>query len=170
MLTHCQMLLSAVNGAIQTDKARAIQSNFIRQWREKLGNWKLILECDPEETLYLTRPEDAVQIQTRIRDDLSTPLLNIVDAFACIGGDSIAAMYVHRGAQIHAVQRTASIAERHRFQRLQNNLAAVSRCLFRRTDVHCYDQDIRRFWLVFRLTYRFCFWIHPGCWRRVLMQ
>ena len=115
------------------------------------GDSILKLECRDEKTRYLTRPKDAECIQTKIGEQARDILIhNVLDAFACIGVDSIACMDVHREANIHAVQRTSTAEERSQFNRLEHNLKAVDRVLKRsrhpRTgEIQCHATDIETF-------------------------
>lgn len=146
---YCQTILNSMPDTTERKKMRYIQKEFSEKWRHFLWNESLILECSYEETRYLTRPQDAGYIQTMIRKQAgTTPILSVLDAFACIGGDSIACMKVHRGADLHSVQRTDTEEERERFKRLVRNLNAVDRVLKssrnpRTGELQCHDSDIK---------------------------
>ena len=127
-------------------KEEFISDEFDSMWRRFLGvdDRRFHLECSPEETLYLTRPGDAVAIQEEVAKHIRSVKV-FLDAFACVGGDSIAAMFVHREADVHAVQRVRGDEERERFERLGRNLRTVRRVCRRAGVVRWYDVDIGNF-------------------------
>ena len=110
-----------------TTKAQYILEEFNSVWTNKLGK-QMHLACSEEEAMYLTRPNDALRIQMEIAKHTDN-LEVIVDAFACVGGDALAAMYIHRNARVLAVQRAGSAEERRRFLRLRRNLIQFSKAL-----------------------------------------
>lgn len=76
---------------------------------------------DTEEHIMITFPSHTQQRSAYLRSLISTPTPLIVDAFACIGADTMALMADFPQAQVFAVQRTGSDKERERFQRLIHN-------------------------------------------------
>ena len=148
MLGQLRMLLSALDTTDRyrvgrKTKAQHISEQFEKLWTNILGK-RVNLLCDDKETTYLTQPYDALEIQTEIAKHTGN-LKVIVDAFACIGGDSLAAIYIHRNADVYAIQRVESAEERERFQRLVHNLTQF-RGVFRRTGrVTWYQTDIGHF-------------------------
>lgn len=96
-----------------------------------------------EEARYVTLPDDAVRIQRRLANLWSGRLL--VDAFACVGGDTLAAALVHRRARIVAVQRADTDEERARFGRLVDNVRAFRPLCHRTQRIECVAQDAGAF-------------------------
>ena len=129
-------------------KAEHIRSRFSSTWSEILHQ-KIQLECSDEETRYLTPPLDAIMIQREIAKFEPAPR-HFVDAFACIGGDSLAAMLVHPAADVWAIQRAKSVAEKERFGRLETNLRRFRRTVDRTGRVCWYASDIGNFLMHFK--------------------
>jgi len=128
-------------------KALFLSNELTTRWKRVLGvsDARFRLVCSAEETVYFTRPDDALAIQREISKHLGTVSV-FLDAFACVGGDSMAALYVHKEADVHAVQRAKSEEERARFIRLGQNLRAIRKSCSNRTgSVRWYDIDIGSF-------------------------
>jgi 16S rRNA G966 N2-methylase RsmD len=102
-------------------KAEHIRSKLTRSWREILNVGEdFILVCGDEDTLYLTHPEDAVKIWTKLASltegrDISF----VVDGFAGVGDDTLAAMCVFKN--VIAVQHASNARENMRFNCLKWN-------------------------------------------------
>jgi hypothetical protein len=127
-----------------TGKARHIHEQFVRAWSRMLGN-SLTFECDEEETNYITRPDDAAAIYpaiVRAADKAEC----FIDAFACVGGDTLAAMYYLRQLPVHAVQLNDTPASEGRFARLAANVERFNRMIPGRPARGCaHGTDIRSF-------------------------
>lgn len=128
-------------------KARHIRGKFSSEWAEILER-RVTLECSDEETVYLTRPNDAMKIQRIISKHVDRVEV-VVDAFACIGGDSLAIMCVHPSADLYAIQRVKSDVERDRFSRLGSNIRKVRNILRRPGRVNWVDSDVGNFLMKF---------------------
>jgi len=134
---------------MREQKARGKKSNFITEWKNilRMGrNDPFIFNCDTDESSYITLPRDAVYIQTAIASALlGTPCSLFIDAFGCVGGDTIAAMHQFRQAQIFTVQRNVP-EENGRYARLVENIAAFESHMPDRTSgVQVYANDIKTF-------------------------
>ena len=134
-------------------KAQYIRGKFNSVWSSELrggGELKkeLRLVCSDDETVYLTHPKDALEIQREIANHTEKVEV-VLDAFACVGGDSLAAMYVHREAHVHAVQRVTTIEEKERFERLATNLKQFRGTVRRSGKVLWYQSDIGSFLMKF---------------------
>ena len=96
---------------------------FIRDWCRILGVADLKFECTDEEWAYVTMPRDAEYIHRSIAYALEEDECNVfIDAFACVGGDTIAAMNQFKGAEVFAVQKGSSGEDIERFGRLRQNI------------------------------------------------
>lgn len=122
------------------DKATQIQTEFAELWSACVGK-SLDLKCTPEETVYLTQPRDALAIQDHIKK-LNPRVRTFVDCFACVGGDSLAAMFTHPNAHVYAIQRTKTAEETARFKRLESNLREFRRQYRCSGKVHAVPSDI----------------------------
>ena len=125
-------------------KAQERKREFSKEW-SRIIHEDVQLRCTDEETEYLTRPQDAIRIQTAISSVHKGPVRTFVDAFACIGGDSLGAMYAHPNAEIHSVQRTISMEEQGRFERLGYNLRRFRNALGRPGKTFWHGIDIGTF-------------------------
>ncbi len=86
-------------------KAANKESVFTRDWSKQLQK-TIQFECTPEEWAYVTMPRDAMYIHRVIAESLGEEQCTVfIDAFACVGGDTIAAMDRFRTARIFAVQK-----------------------------------------------------------------
>jgi len=80
-------------------KEEYLALEFSNTWADAFklkGNerYRFRLECDMEETRYITRPRDAMMIDKAIEAALDgDEIIIVVDAFACVGGDTIAMMH-----------------------------------------------------------------------------
>jgi hypothetical protein len=129
-----------------TEKARRIHEQFVDAWSGMLGN-RLTFECDEEETNYITRPGDAAVIYPAIVRALRTRRAEcFIDAFACVGGDTLAAMYYLRRLPVHAVQLNDTPASEGRFARLAANVERFNRMIRGRpARGYAHGTDIRSF-------------------------
>ena len=97
------------------------QQDFAHEMTLRYGIEVLDFRFDTEEHILITFPNHTRQRSAYLRSLVSTPTPLIVDAFACIGADTMALMADFPQAQVFAVQRTGSDKERERFQRLIHN-------------------------------------------------
>ena len=102
------------------------------------------LVCDKEEVNYVTHPNDAVEIQNAIAA-IYPDVKVFVDAFACVGGDTMATAFIHNHAKIIAVQRVMVEKEVGRFQRLQHNVSTFQSYFHRRNIIECRAIDVAGF-------------------------
>lgn len=102
-------------------KAELIRKKFIETWSSVLKIDGFDFECTDEETMYLTNARDAIYIHTAVKQILVGACTMFVDAFASVGGDTLAAMHLFRDAQIHAIQPSFQ-GDNGRFRRLKNNI------------------------------------------------
>ena len=142
-------------------KARAIHDRLVREWSRILGLPRnrppLQFLCDEEETNYITQPRDAIPIYQAISHALEGPDTTTVvvvcrvfiDAFACVGGDTLAAMHAFESAHVYAIQLSTNAG---RFRRLTANVREFNQVLSThgRTTVgthraHAIGTDIRSF-------------------------
>ena len=112
----------------QTRKANHIRQGFISEWMQQIHTEMFDFECSDEEVNYVTRPRDAVQIHTATANALGPDrCTTFIDAFACVGGDTLAAMYKFRDAEIFTVQKCTTSGERARCDRLEQNIATFKK-------------------------------------------
>ncbi len=111
--------------------------------------WFFHFECDDREADYITRPVDAKVIyQTMLRATRPSRCTHFIDAFACVGGDTLAAMFYFPHLHVHAIQLDEPRENHERFQRLTHNIATFNRLLPRRSgSVQAYGTDIKSFLL-----------------------
>jgi hypothetical protein len=127
-----------------TGKAGAIYGDFVRMWSRMLGR-DLIFECNEEETNYITRPNDARLMYPAILGVSDESQSCFIDAFACVGGDTLAAMYYFKHLHMHAVQLNTPEFEG-RFNRLTTNIRHFNRVVPGRTaGGYAYGMDINSF-------------------------
>ena len=139
-------------------KARAIHDRLVREWSRILGlprNRPLLrFECDEEETNYITQPRDAIPIYQAISHAMGPLTCRVfIDAFACVGGDTLAAMHAFESADVYAIQPNRPAARNAgRFRRLTANVHEFNEVLLlarnRRTRsrrAHAIGTDIRSF-------------------------
>ena len=134
---------------MSSGKAQFILREFNSSWTKELGR-KVQLVCSEEETAYITRPADALAIQKEIAKH-TDELTVVLDAFACVGGDSLAAMHIHRQADVYAVQRVRNAEEEERFGRLGRNLRQFRGALERKGKVEWHRSDIGSFIQQFKI-------------------
>lgn len=133
-------------------KAKAIYDRLVREWSIFLRlpkTRRLKFECDDEETNYITQPRDAIPIGRSISEAIIYPATTcrvFIDAFACVGGDTLAAMDRFDSADVYAIQiNTGRYAQR--FQRLQKNVEEFNQVVPGRFSRRAYaiGTDIRSF-------------------------
>lgn len=88
-----------------------------------------------EEARYVTYPHDAIKIQRKLAELAKVKVL--VDLFACVGGDTLAAAFVHRTALIIAIQRAEDDKEKARFGRLVDNVRRFRPLCHRTQRIQC---------------------------------
>jgi hypothetical protein len=90
------------------EKGRVIRDDFVRSWSSKLHiRGAFVFQCTPDETAYITRPRDAFPVYATMAAVLQRPCHTFIDAFACVGGDTLAAMNQFRNAEIYSIQISA---------------------------------------------------------------
>ena len=117
---------------IQKQEQKAVYKGrqFVQDWGRRLGVPTFKFECTPEEWAYVSMPRDAVYIHSVIADALGENECKVfIDAFACVGGDTVAVMNQFRGAQVFAVQKGNTAEEIERFGRLTQNIDYFQRIM-----------------------------------------
>jgi hypothetical protein len=126
-------------------RAEYIRSEFTQKWRNKLqvdGEFNLV--CGDEETMYLTRPADAIHVWERIKSlPESTSISVVVDGFAGVGGDTLAAM--HFFGNVIAVQRGSNSKESMRFNYLKWNTFILRWFFPKKYTVECEKKSLSEF-------------------------
>jgi hypothetical protein len=80
------------------------------------------LECTEEEAKYISQPSETLERNRALKCYFEgRENIVIIDAFACVGGDSISLMSAFKSCKLHSVQRTETAEERGRFTRLVAN-------------------------------------------------
>ena len=104
--------------AIQRDISR--KRRLLFDFKETFG---IRMQCTEEEAKYISQPSEILE-RNKVLKNLFRARENIIiiDAFACVGGDSISLMNALRLCHIHSVQRTESFEERKRYDRLVTNM------------------------------------------------
>ena len=114
-------------------KARAIHARLVQEWSRILGlkwNRPLKFECDEEEANYITQPRDAIPIHQAMAQAMGPVTCKVfIDAFACVGGDTLAAMHEFSSANVYAVQLSEPARYAARFGRLTANVREFNRLL-----------------------------------------
>jgi hypothetical protein len=164
ILMRIDKVISSTIAILQSDGAHARSLEYEAQRKadhiitEFIGNWSRRLrlpssnsfefECTTEETLYITRPDDAALIHNAIAKAMSgIRCKSFIDAFACVGGDTLAAMNQYKDARVYAVQRNTA-NEPGRFDRLTKNIDTFNKIVKGRTvpdSVVPIGTDIRSF-------------------------
>ena len=86
--------------------------------------FKVQMQFTDEEATYISQPTETLarnEVLRKIfnrRDDIS-----IIDAFACVGGDSISFMSAFPLCELHSVQQVTTAEETERYRRLCDNVA-----------------------------------------------
>ena len=106
------------------------QQDFAHEMTLLYGIEILDFRFDTEEHILITFPNHTHQRSAYLRSLIRTPNPLIVDAFACIGADTMALMADFPRAQMFAVQRTGSDKELERFQRLTHNTALFNQTFY----------------------------------------
>jgi hypothetical protein len=131
-------------------KADTIRSGFVHDW-SKMINLRdgFPFECDDDEANYITRPVDAKVIyKIMLRATPSSRCTHFIDAFACVGGDTLAAMWYFPRLHVHAIQLDEPRENHERFQRLTHNIATFNGLLPRRSgSAQAYGTNIKSFLL-----------------------
>jgi hypothetical protein len=147
--TRMGLMLTSEAQKMYEAKSRHIINDFARKWSGILNTRSLQFECDTDEATYITRPKDAVYIHRSVAWALNKdPCTWFVDAFACVGGDTLAAMNQFKEANISAVQRTMDERESRRFDRLCQNIEVFKRIVQGRnpdSKVNAIGKDIQSF-------------------------
>ena len=133
-----------------TGKACKIYTTFLKEWPRQLSlRDGFPFQCSPEETDYITRPNDARVIYPMIVSATrGSRCSHFIDAFACVGGDTLAAMYYFPILNVHAIQIVSTGHEQERFERLRNNVATFNRIMStRQGSAQAYGTDIKSFLL-----------------------
>jgi hypothetical protein len=142
-------ILTSRAGDVETQiqKANYKQKLFVQHWGRLLGVSDFKFECTPEEWAYVSMPRDAMYIHEVIAQALEGEECKVfIDAFACVGGDTVAAMNQYRGAQIFAVQKNTTSDEKERFDRLTHNVNFLEENIpGRRFPVNLNGVDIKTF-------------------------
>jgi hypothetical protein len=112
-------------------KSDYIIQDFVRLWSSILRIPPFRFECNAEESTYITRPLHAEKIHRYSSMALDRPCTLFIDAFACVGGDTLASMNQFKQADIFAVQRIDA-NEHGRFDRLQRNIEVFKDIVQRR--------------------------------------
>ena len=120
--------------------------HFIDVWSTKLGRKHndIVFRCSDEEASYITPARDAMQVHSRIAEALDGETCKVfVDAFACVGGDTLAAMYQFRESKIYSIEKSS--AHDGRFERLKDNIEEFKQALGGTVDVEAKSIGIGEF-------------------------
>jgi hypothetical protein len=130
----------------QKKKAGHISRDFIVKWAQYLqvNPRDFDFKCSDEEAMYITRPSDATYIHKAIEGALIEDKCTVfIDAFACVGGDTLAAMNQFNDSEIYAIQIDTGTG---RIDRLENNILMFQRNMQNRTGrVHLIKNGIKTF-------------------------
>ena len=119
--------------------------DFNKQLRERCGRF-VNFQFDAEEARYITFPNHVEERSRYLRELIPGRSPVIVDAFACVGGDSVALMRDFPDATLFAIQRVRTEEERLRFARLTGNVNNYNATVNRgRTSALVVESDIEDF-------------------------
>jgi hypothetical protein len=108
--------------SIAVDIPQAKRELFVRTWAMKLGKTPFGFECSDDEASYITPAKDAIFVHSVIADSLDNQTCDVfIDAFACVGGDTLAAMNQFKGSTIHSIQPSSNGNET-RYKSLAGNI------------------------------------------------
>ncbi len=103
-------------------KAEYLKEDFVNRWSGRLAVTRFAFECDTDEASYMTRPGQAFKIHEEIAHALQGDQCEtFIDAFAGVGGDTLAAMDQFKQAHIFAIQPDVE-GDQGRFMRLKQNI------------------------------------------------
>jgi len=88
--------------------------------------FNLTMEYTDEEAKYMSQPSETTERNEALKTLLGDDKVTIIDAFACVGGDSVSFLKSFRKCSLHAVQRATTEEEIQRCDRLRNNIVAAS--------------------------------------------
>jgi hypothetical protein len=96
------------------------KQRLLYDFRERFG---IRMKCTEEEAKYISQPSETLE-RNMVLKNLFRARENIViiDAFACVGGDSVSLMNAFKLCTIHSVQRTETHEEKNRYDRLVTNM------------------------------------------------
>jgi hypothetical protein len=103
----------------------------------------LNMEFSTEEAKYISQPKETLErnaILKRIFGDRGD--ITVIDAFACVGGDSVSLMYEFRLCHLHSVQRGETADEKQRFDRLCRNVTMAKNKFAPGSSVHIHKLPI----------------------------
>jgi hypothetical protein len=125
---------------IQTLRAERRRNERLRT--DFRNSYQITLEFTSEEARYITQPSETVTRNQALKAMFNKKHITIIDAFACVGGDSISFIHTFtEGCKLHAVQRAENEEEVRRCARLRNNLYNATQG--RRTiEHHVYNHPI----------------------------
>lgn len=128
-------------------RADAIRDKFIREWATRLGVPRFRFMCDDEEINYITLPQASHQAFTAMKHALGANRCTLfIDAYACVGGDTLGAMNTFKDAHVYAIQIRSSPEEAARYRRLQANISEFNAVVQGRTQpASALPEDIEHF-------------------------
>ncbi len=101
------------------------------------------MEFSPEEARYISQPSETMWRNRMLsRYFRGRADITIIDAFACVGGDSVSLMHTFPACHLHSVQLGEKDDERQRYNRLYNNLSSAKHVFAKEADVHPYMLSI----------------------------
>jgi len=97
------------------------------------------MEFSSEEAKYITQPSETLRRNTELVRLFNRRIdITIIDAFACVGGDSVSLMKTFPSCHLHVVQRGETADEKQRFERLCLNIGRAQMTFAPKADFHPY--------------------------------
>ncbi len=103
----------------------------------------LNMEFSTEEAKYISQPKETLERNVILRHIFGDKKdITIIDAFACVGGDSVSLMYEFYLCHLHSVQRGETADEIQRFDRLCRNVTMAKKTFASNSRVHTHKLPI----------------------------
>jgi hypothetical protein len=101
--------------------------------------FKFDMEFSSEEARYISQPSETLRRNIELFQLFNRRIdITIIDAFACVGGDSVSLMKTFPSCHLHSVQRGETAEEKQRFERLCLNIGKAQKTFAPEADFHPY--------------------------------
>jgi hypothetical protein len=108
------------------------------------STFRVIMKFTDEEATYMSQPAETLGRNELLRAQFQKDDITIIDAFACVGGDSISFMHAFPRCKLHSVQRVATAEETLRYNRLCENVRnAQKQLMYQGVQFHPYGCPIQ---------------------------
>jgi hypothetical protein len=138
-ITRCNKILNLFRARESTEDRRRARLN--RDFQSTLGTE---MEFTDEEAKYMSQPGETLQRNIELQRLFNQRKdITIIDAFACVGGDSVSFMHAFDKCRLYAVQQTLSDEESKRFLRLTHNVTKYNGSPAKASEVNFYPTPIQ---------------------------